>query len=252
MLSGGGPLRSPIMKLYLLPLGLLQPLRAPIPGYLIQTDDGVNVLVDTGFPFDWIENPPPAIGPFGFQVDVRPEDFVVERLASIGLTPEDVDLLVCTHFDDDHAGNHELFSAAELVVQRRHHEAATGGHPRFAESRPHWDAPGLRYRLVDGDTELVPGVELIETSGHVPGHQSVLVRLPRTGPVLLAIDAVPMAAAFDADRSEALPIDEDRAATCASTRKLVEQAEREGVELVVFGHDPGQWPGLRHAPECYE
>lgn len=40
--------------------------------------------------------------------------------------------------------------------------------------------PG-RIRLVDGDTELLPGLELIETSGHVPGHQSVLVRLPKTG-----------------------------------------------------------------------
>jgi N-acyl homoserine lactone hydrolase len=45
---------------------------------------------------------------------------------------------------------------------------------------------------VDGDTELLPGLTLLETSGHTPGHQSVLVRLPQTGPVLLAIDAVVM------------------------------------------------------------
>ena len=44
--------------------------------------------------------------------------------------------------------------------------------------------------MVDGDTELLPGVTLIETSGHAPGHQSVLVRLPKTGAVLLVIDAV--------------------------------------------------------------
>jgi hypothetical protein len=37
----------------------------------------------------------------------------------------------------------------------------------------------------------------VATGGHVPGHQSVLVRLPETGPVLLAIDAVPAAAYFD-------------------------------------------------------
>ena len=53
-----------------------------------------------------------------------------------------------------------------------------------------------RIRLVDGDTELLPGLELIETSGHVPGHQSVLVRLPKTGAILLPIDAVPFARAL--------------------------------------------------------
>ena len=47
-----------------------------------------------------------------------------------------------------------------------------------------------RIRLVDGDTELLPGITLIETSGHVPGHQSVLVRLSKTGAVLLTVDAV--------------------------------------------------------------
>ena len=49
-----------------------------------------------------------------------------------------------------------------------------------------------RIRLEDGDTELLPGFELTSTSGHVPGHQSVLVRLPKTGAVLLTIDAVPL------------------------------------------------------------
>jgi N-acyl homoserine lactone hydrolase len=238
------------MKLWLLPLGVLQPLGIPVPGYLIQTDDGTNVLVDSGMPRSYIEEPPPPLPPFGFEVDMRPEDFVVERLASVGIRPDDVDLLVCTHFDEDHAGNHDLFSATELVVQRRHHEVATAGHPRFAVVRSHWDAPGLRYRLVDGDVSLLPGIELVETGGHVPGHQSVLVRLPETGPVLLAIDAAPAAAYFAEDRA-ALPLDEDEAETRASTRKLVELAERERASLVVFGHDADQWPTLRHAPECY-
>ncbi len=55
--------------------------------------------------------------------------------------------------------------------------------------RPQWDQPKARLRLVDGDTALLPGLELLETSGHVPDHQSVLVRLPKTGAILLTIDA---------------------------------------------------------------
>jgi N-acyl homoserine lactone hydrolase len=117
--------------------------------------------------------------------------------------------------------------------------------------RAHWDQPSLRYRLIDGDTALLPGIELIETSGHVPGHQSVLVRLPETGPVLLAIDAVTQAAHFDAERRELGPHDMDASGVRASTRKLIELSRREGVALVVFGHDAAQWPTLKKAPDYY-
>ena len=158
-----------------------------MPGYLIRTDDGTNILVDTGLPYSTIENPQ---GPPGLQPEMTEADYVVNRLGSIGLRPDDIQFLVCTHFDPDHAGNHEMFPAAEFIVQRRHYEIARGGHPRFGIAREHRDNPNLRYRLIDGDTVLVPGIELIDTSGHVPGHQSVLVRLPETGPVLLAIDAI--------------------------------------------------------------
>lgn len=239
------------MRLYLLHLGFLQPLGVPVPGYVVQTDDGTNILVDTGFPKSFVEHPPGPMGPLSLQVEMLARDHIVDRLASVGLQPDDIDFVVCTHFDDDHAGNHELFGRAELVVQREHYEKARAGHPRSAASREHWDAPDLRYRLVDGDVALVPGVELLETSGHVPGHQSVLVRLPNTGPVLLAIDAVPAASMLDPDTRVILPNDENEADTRASTRKIAEVARREGVTLIVYGHDAEQWPTLRQAPEFY-
>jgi len=92
-------------------------------------------------------------------------------------------MVIDTHFDIDHAGHNNAFPNAELIVQRQHYESAQGGNPRFARSRSQWDLSSSQYRFVDGDTELLPGLELIETSGYVPGHQSVLVRLPETGPV---------------------------------------------------------------------
>lgn len=239
------------MKLYLMQLALLQPLGVPVPGYVIQTDEGQNILVDSGFPQSFIDNPPRAIGPLKLQVEMRSQDHIVSRLASIGLTPGDIHFLIATHFDDDHAGNHDLFPQAEMIVQRRHYEAAQKGHSRSASVRDHWDASGLHYRLVEGDTVLRPGVKLLETSGHVPGHQSVLVRLPDTGPVLLAIDAIPMEAMSDSESRMILPNDEDEAETRASTRKLAEIARREGVTLIVYGHDAEQWPTLRQAPEFY-
>src|SRR5205085_6999719 len=109
-----------------------------------------------------------------------------------------------------HAGYHDAFTKAELIVQREHYELARSGHPRYAAARAHWDHPAQRYRLIDGDTELLPGLTLIETSGHAPGHQSVLVRLPQTGMILLAIDAVMMQRHFTMNR-KAWPMDDEKA-----------------------------------------
>jgi N-acyl homoserine lactone hydrolase len=234
-------------RLYLLQLATREP-GVPYPGYLIQTGDGINVLVDTGFPKSMIGE---TAGPQGTTLIMKESEYVVNQLAALGLKPSDIRYLVATHFDVDHAGNHEVFTDAEVVVQRQHYELAKSGFERFATNREHWDAPGLHYRLLDGDTELLPGIELIDTSGHVPGHQSVLVRLPETGPVILAIDAIPRQAGLDADKREKGPFDMDLEGVRASTRKLVDLAKREGVTLIVHGHDAEQWKTLKKAPEYY-
>lgn len=238
------------MRLYVLPMGLYLPPGSPVPAYLIQTDDGKNILVDSGLPRETIgvyKQP----GYEGFAVDE--EDFIVNRLAVIGLKPGDIDHVICTHLDPDHAGGHDNFPDAEFVVQRSHLDAARSGqYDRFEWMRAHWDAPGLRYSTVEGDTEFVPGVELIESSGHAVGHQSVLVRLPQTGPVLLAIDAIPQMLGDTAPEERvAGPFDMDEAQMRASTRKLVDLAAREGVALIIHGHDPAQWTTLRRSPQYY-
>lgn len=235
------------MRLSLLSYGSNMQTGTPYPGYLIQTDVGENLLVDTGFP-------PEVTGAYrtsgaGPQVDEA--DFVLNRLAALGLTPDEITTLIATHLDGDHAGNHDRFPHATIIVQRAH-LAAARSLDRFQRTRAHWDAPGLKYREVDGDTEIAPGVMVIESSGHVPGHQSVLVRLPQTGPVLLAIDAIPRMDQRDPETRAIGPNDMDEAGTRASTRKLMALAAREGVTLIIHGHDADQWATLKQAPDYYE
>jgi N-acyl homoserine lactone hydrolase len=215
----------------------------PIVCYLVQMGDGTHVLLDTGIPDnlqlepDW---PPSDLGPN-----------VIEQLAMLGLQPDDISVLICTHFDVDHAGHHAAFTSARLVVQRAHYMAAQT-ETRFDADRPQWSHPALHYQLVDGDTELLPGLWLIETSGHVPGHQSVLVRLRETGLVLLVIDAVGSRQSFvvDApDDPEAFNMDSKLARH--SLLKLLDLVQREKVALVIFGHDAQQWQGLRKLPAYY-
>lgn len=234
------------MRLYILRMGMSATTGTPIPAYLIQTDDGTNVLVDSGFPLDYM-------GREGASFAMEEEDFIVNRLAAIGVQPDAIKYVVCTHLDPDHGGGHDNFPNAEFVIQREQYEAAhSGQHPRFEMMRAHWDVPGLRYRTVEGDIELLPGIALIETSGHAPGHQSVLVRLPQTGPVLLAIDAIPrQLGEFTPENRPIGPFDADETGTRASTRKLIELAAREGVALTIYGHDPEQWTTLKRSPQYY-
>jgi N-acyl homoserine lactone hydrolase len=226
-----------------IPLAAGQTLAMSAGCYLVQTSDGKNILIDSGLPADY--TPPPGTP------KAQQEKNVLEHLADLGLSPDDIDLLICTHFDVDHAGYHDAFPKAELIVQREHYTLARSGHERFAAARVHWDHPALHYRLIDGDTELLPGLMLLETSGHAPGHQSVLVRLPQTGKVLLTIDAVVMQRLFTPERT-AWPGDDNEEQLRASTRKLLDLVEREHVALVIFGHDGQQWQTLKKAPAYYE
>jgi N-acyl homoserine lactone hydrolase len=210
--------------------------------YLIETGDGKHILIDSGFPADVTPEPGTP--------QAQHEKNVIEHLTELRLHPDDIDMLICTHFDIDHAGYHDSFTNAKLIVQREHYMLARSGHPRFAGARIHWDHPALKYHLIDGDTELLPGLTLLETSGHATGHQSVLLHLPQTGPVLLAIDAVVMQRLFTVDR-RAWPTDENEEQLRASTRKLLDIVEQQHVALVIFGHDGRQWQTLKKAPEYY-
>lgn len=228
------------MRLYLLPVAEVAATGAPVPVYLIRTDEGANVLVDTGYPRDRVG----LDGP----IKARPGDDIVSWLGRLGMRPDDIHYVVCSHFDPDHAGNHDAFPSAEFVVQESHYRLARSGSvPRLRMCASSWDRPELRYRLVDGDTGLLPGIELVESSGHVEGHQSVLVRLPRTGPVLLAVDAVPEEVARHPDTRPIYPFDLDEAATRRSTARLAELAGTERA-LVIYGHDARQWRALETGP----
>jgi len=209
----------------------------PIQGYLVRGGDGTVVLVDTGFP-DLVR---------GFEHYGEPieQHVVVDELAKLGLAPGDVDLLVLTHSDVDHIGGVGAVAGIPIVIHRAER----------ALPRPRWfdgtwsdlDWPDANYLLVDGDVEIVPGLTLLETPGHSPGHMSLFVRLPEVGTVLLAVDAISRGAelerAFNAGAW-------DEALALESEGRLVELAEREDAWLV-FGHDPDQRHEIQYAPATY-
>ena len=225
------------------------------PGYLVTLDDGRNILIDTGPNRRHIHEPMFEFAGTSFADHLQPQmieaDDPRNRLAELGLTEADIDILVLTHTHFDHAGNTADFTSSEIVVHRdayadgrdRAERGAPGGLPENgADGKP------LNFRVIDGDTELVPGFTLLQTPGHANGHLSVLLRLPETGVVILAIDAIYSRANRDTSNYK---IGADPVQGLASATRLIALAEQENA-LLIYGHDPRQWQQLKKSPEKYE
>lgn len=243
------------MRLYVLNFGELEVSpggeRRGFPGYLIQTASGENILVDTGWPARYGTDPGQAIADDGLTAHLRPAslsstNLVPGQLAKTGLTPDDVDLLVLTHSDPDHIGGIAMVPRSVPIVVGSAERALPK--PRYEQEPTTADWPVAQYEIADGDMQLRPGVQLLSTPGHTPGHMSLLVRLPNTGPVLLAIDAVRTRRELEDRRFNRAW---DASAWHASAERVATIAEAEQA-FVVFGHDPEQWPTLRKAPEYYD
>jgi N-acyl homoserine lactone hydrolase len=157
----------------------------PYVSWLLQ-DGSHTVLVDTGCSAaDYAAKVRPGDGPLmlaGEQfADVQDVVPLEERLRQQGLELGDVDLLIHTHLDWDHTMNTPRFagSGTKVVVQREEWEKVPA-HPLFASTyaprETYAEIAALDLELLDGDREILPGLELIVTPGHSPAGQSIVVQ----------------------------------------------------------------------------
>jgi glyoxylase-like metal-dependent hydrolase (beta-lactamase superfamily II) len=114
---------------------------------------------------------------------------LTEDLFALGLSPEDIDTVILSHFDWDHAGGvvKELddgslrltFPRARHVLQRTEWEDVLNPHVRAAQT--YWPinhellAGSGMLQLVDGMQEVGQGVTVVHTGGHNRGHQIVML-----------------------------------------------------------------------------
>lgn len=222
--------------------------KLPVPSYLIKLDDGKHLLIDTGMSRLHITDPA-ATWRGTEMVDVlvpemAEQDNLEVRLADLDVRPKDIDYVVNTHLHFDHAGNNDLFERATFFVQREHYDFAIGN-PNFPNQ--YWNLPKLEYELLDGETELFPGLEAILTPGHAPAHQSVMVRLPESGNMVVCGDAIYTQDNLD-HGSWGGQADPETAAHSAA--KLTRIA-REQNAMLLFGHDPVQAGKLHRSPQSY-
>jgi glyoxylase-like metal-dependent hydrolase (beta-lactamase superfamily II) len=97
---------------------------------------------------------------------------LADALAAHGFLPEEIVAVATSHLHFDHCGGNLLFPGVPLYVQAADYKMA---HETTFTILEWVDAPGVGYLQVAGEAELAPGVRVVPTPGHTPGHQSMLV-----------------------------------------------------------------------------
>ncbi|MDO8666110.1 MAG: MBL fold metallo-hydrolase [Gemmatimonadales bacterium] len=212
---------------------------------LVEHPDGL-VLIDTG-----LGNKENAkfLDIYGVENAGMPGPTTLEdSLRAAGHRPEDVRWVINTHLHFDHAGGNTVkrengavevtFPNATYVVQRRELDFASSPNERIRAS---YLAPNFapitaldRWRLLDGETDVLPGIRAIPTPGHVPYHQSILVSDSGESACVLG-DLVPTSAHLPAPWI--MGYDLEPLVTLATKKAFLPRAAREGWQLV-FEHDP--------------
>jgi N-acyl homoserine lactone hydrolase len=169
---------------------------------------------------------------------------LVSQLTELGLTPSDIRYLALSHSHLDHVGNLSLFPQATLVVQKAEYDwvPPVGTRP-FKPEQPVIKAEGDHDVFGDGS------VTLIATPGHTPGHQCLLVKLPKTGALLLSGDAVHTRANWDSHRVP--PRNANVPQSLASLDRMAAVLKENSAQLWI-AHEKSEVPQRKFAPEYYE
>jgi len=232
------------------------------------------IIFDLGYQiedFEKLGGFPHRKGPEGVWMKQEPDENPVAQLGKIGVKVDDIDYVVISHLMSEHVGWLPSFAGkkAQIVVQEKEYEYAQrigvptppGKEPAVEQFhswmyvRKLYEIPGLNYKLIQGDYELAKDVEIIYAPGHSPGYQVLLVRLPKTGTVI-------MSACEHRGMYYDIPINGTApgiphsftwfaAEELRSFKKIREIVKKEKGQIF-FGHDEEQYQTLKHAPEYYE
>ena len=211
--------------------------------YLIRHDKGI-LLWDTGIP-DSVAAMPDGMVVANGAITYRRLKTLASQLDQIGVKPSDVTYVAVSHTHGDHVGNVPLFPTSTVLIQTAEYEWAMAGpaKPAFVTTQ--------KIQKLSGDHDVFGdgSVKVISTPGHTPGHQSLLVSLPKTGWLLLSGDAVHFQDNWTHKRVPSMNVNRDQ--TLASLKRIETLLEERKAQLWI-NHDKPQTATLKHAPDYYE
>jgi glyoxylase-like metal-dependent hydrolase (beta-lactamase superfamily II) len=195
---------------------------------------------------------PPGGGPAtaGIVTQARP---LLPQLAEVGYTPADIMYLAMSHYHGDHMANANYFAGSTWLVRKVERDRMFSDNP-IPRSDPanYSKLKNSKTIIIDKDEYDVFGdgtVIIKSTPGHTPGHQSLFLKLAKTGPIVLSGDLYHYPEERTLNR---LPVSEfDKAQTAASRAELEVFLKKTGAQLWIQ-HDFLGNAKLKKAPAFYE
>jgi glyoxylase-like metal-dependent hydrolase (beta-lactamase superfamily II) len=237
----------------------------PVGFFLIRHPKG-DVLFDCGNNDKIITNPD-YWGPFVKALDPgRSPDIAIDaQLSKINVKPSDIKYVVLGHFHVDHAGNIGKFLDSTFVYQRDEIRNAFWPAPGYATFFITDDFSMLRnsvgggmpskYKSIelDGDLDLFGdnSVYIHRSISHTPGSQIMVVRLPKTGTVVLTSDAVYLKENLDKNILPSIGSVFDPVGMLDAYAWVKRVRDVEGADII-YAHDPDTFKAHKHSPEYYE
>ena len=209
------------------------------------------MLWDSGFSDELAASPDGQLGNRGMRM--RRTKTLASQLAELRVKPEDIGVVAFSHTHSDHVGNANLFTRATLYIQQAEYDAAFGPEPA-----KYGFNPALYDKLRASDVVKLNGdkdvfgdatVVILSTPGHTPGHQSLLLRLPKAGTVVLSGDAAHFRENFDQRRVPGFNFNKEQ--TLASMDRIAQVLLSERAQLWI-NHDSQQSATIPHAPQFIE
>src|SRR5262245_54677883 len=209
------------------------------------------MLWDSGFADSLADNPDGQAGARGMRM--KRIKTLASQLAELRVAPEQITHLAFSHAHADHVGNANLFTNATLYIQQTEYDAMFGPDPaKFGFNPALYDK--LRNNPVvklSGDKDVFgdASVVILSTPGHTPGHQSLVLRLPKTGAVVLSGDLAHFKENFDQRRVPAFNFNKEQ--SLASMDRIGTLLLSERAQLWI-NHDSAQNATIAHAPQFIE
>ncbi len=220
-----------------------------VPCYLVQ-HKGKTMLWEAGLPLD-------VVGAGKVDLAALPGTYLeydvslVDQLATMDITPADVDYIALSHLHFDHIGAANLFAGSTWLVQRSEYEVAFGDTANPAFVPQYYSAlENAETQVLDGDHDVFGDgkVRLISLPGHTPGHMALALDMQETGKLVLSGDLYH----FKMSRElKSVPVfNHDAADTHSSMDKLETLLAETGASLWIE-HDMEFARTLRKAPDFY-
>ena len=227
----------------------------PMYGVLIEHPQG-RLLYDLGCHPDAMKDRWPEHWQKLAPCTLKKDNFPVEQLKKVGLSPKDIDIVIISHLHLDHTGDLELFKYAQIYVHQTDFQMALVSTHKSPDPlewgayiRADMETEGF-FNLVNEDMELWEGIDLITLEGHTAGILGMLVKLKNFGNIIFPSDAIYTAMNYGPPPKPP-GIIYDTLGYFRTVEKVRKLARMHNARIF-FPHDPDQFKEFKKAPEYYD